>query len=154
LLDIKSGTETLGSQPNNSCIYLFALLEGNAVLFGNGVLAVPLSEPDGLAGSLAEEIQFRASCFAASNWYNIHNIGRMKWEDSLHAFVSHNSPHRESFVNAATLAGNYRAGEYLSPLFVAFLDSAVHINHVAYFKMWYIFFEAFTFDSIQHFRLH
>jgi len=123
-------------------------------LFGHGVLAVSMSQAGRLAGSLAEIIQFCTPCFAASNRPNINHIRRMNWENSLHAFVVYDSPHREGFINPTTSAGNYCAGKHLNTLFVAFPDSAAHIYRVAYFKMRYILFEAFTFDSIQHFSFH
>ncbi len=58
-----------------------------------------MSQPDRLAGSLAEEIQFCTPCLSASNRLDIDNIRRMKREDSLYAFVAYDSPHGEGFVN-------------------------------------------------------
>lgn len=43
-------------------------------LFGNGVVAVAMSKSDGFAGSLAEVIQLRPPCFAASDGPDIDNI--------------------------------------------------------------------------------
>jgi len=113
-----------------------------------------MSELDGLAGPLAEVIEFCASCFTASNRLDIHNIRRMKREDSLHTLVIYDSPHSEGFIDAATFAGDYYAGKYLNALFVAFYDSAPHIYRIAYFEMRYIFLEAFTFGSVQQFCFH
>jgi len=112
------------------------------------VFAVSLSESNRLAGPLAEEIQFCTPCFAASNRLDIEYVRRMKREDSLHAFVIDDSPHRKGLVNAPPLSGDYRAGEYLNTLFVAFSDSAMNINHIAYFKMRCIFPETLAFDGI------
>ena len=109
---------------------------------------MPVSQLDGLAGSLAEEIEFRTPCFAASEWSDIDDIGRMKGEDSLHAFVIYDSPHSEGFVNPPASACDYRAGEYLNPLFIAFFDSAADIYRIAYFEVWYIALEPFAFDGI------
>jgi len=96
---------------------------------------VPMSEPDGLAGSPAEIIQFCTSCFAASNGLDIDNIWRMNRENALDALVIDNSPDRKSFVNAPAPAGNYRAGKYLFADFVAFLDKTMDINKIAYFEV-------------------
>ena len=45
--------------------------------FRGSVLAVALGEPDGLARSLAEVIEFCPSCFAASDWFYVDDAGRM-----------------------------------------------------------------------------
>jgi len=118
------------------------------------VLAVALGQPDRLACSLTEEIQFCTPCLSASNRLDINNIRRMKREDSLYALVAYDAPHDEGFANPPALSGDYCTGKYLSPLLVAFFDSAVHIYHIAYFEMWYSLLQAFTFNCIQHFRFH
>ena len=45
------------------------------MLSGYGVVAVPLGELDGLAGSVAQVIELGPPCFAASNRLDIENIG-------------------------------------------------------------------------------
>jgi len=118
------------------------------------VFAVALNQLDGFAGALTQVIQFCPSCFAASNRLDVSNVGRMEREDSLHALIIDDSPHREGFVDTPSLAGDYRAGKNLCPLFVAFLDAAMDVHNIAYFKVRYIFLETFTFNGIQHFGFH
>ena len=72
----------------------------------------------------------------------------MNGEYSLYALVIYDSAHREGFVNPAASACDYRAGKYLDTLLVAFFDSAVHIDHIAYLEMRYILLEAFTISSL------
>lgn len=43
-------------------------------LSGDGMVAVPLSESDGLAGSLPEEIELSPAFFAASNRLDIKDV--------------------------------------------------------------------------------
>lgn len=78
----------------------------------------------------------------------------MNWEDSLDSLVIDDSAYRESFVNTASLAGDYCAGKQLRADFVALFDATTHVNNIADFEMRYIFFEAFGLDSIQQFRFH
>ncbi len=118
------------------------------------MLAVASCQSDRFAGSLAKVIELRTSCFSASNWFDAEDIGRMKGEDALDAFVIHDSPNREGLVHAAPLACDYRAGEDLSTLLVAFFDSTAHIDHIAYFKMRHIFPEAFALNSVQYLVFH
>ena len=102
------------------------------------MLAVSVSEADGLAGSLAKVIEFCASCFAAADRLDIDDVRRMQREDSLDALVIDDPPHSECFADAAASSGNYSAGEYLYTLFVAFLDAATDIYGIAYFKVRYL----------------
>lgn len=111
--------------------------------------AVPVSQFDRFTCSLAEEIKFRPSCLAASHRPDIYNVGRMKWENPLHALVIYNSPHGENLVGSTSLAGNDGAGEYLNTLFIAFFNAAVDVNNISNLKVWYILFEAITFNGIQ-----
>lgn len=118
------------------------------------MLAVPMSQLDCFAASLAEIIEFCTSCFAASSRPNINHIRRMKRENPLYPLVIYDAPHREGFINPTAFAGDYCAAKYLYPLFIAFFDSAPHIDNVAYLKMWYILFETFALNSIQHLSFH
>ncbi len=118
------------------------------------MFAVAVGEFDGLAGSLAEEIEFCASCFAASGRLDIDDIGRMKREDTLDALVGDDSADSEGFVDASASAGDYRAGKYLDAFFIAFPDSAAHIYGIAYFKMRYIFLQSFALDSVEYLGFH
>ena len=114
------------------------------------MLAVASCQSDRFAGSLAKVIELRTSCFSASNCFDAEDIGRMKREDALDAFVIHDSPNREGLVHAAPLACDYRAGEDLSTLLITLFYPRAHINHIAYFKMRYIFPETFALNSVQH----
>jgi hypothetical protein len=118
------------------------------------VLAVSVGELDSFTRSLAEEIEFRPSYFAASGRFDIDDIGRMQRENSLDAFVIHDSSYREGLVDAAALAANDGDGKDLHPLLVALSDPTLHVDRIAYFKMRYAFFEAFAFYRIEHFSFH
>ena len=118
------------------------------------MFAVALSEPNSFAGSLAKEIQFCPSRFAASNRLYVNNIRRMEREYSLYTLVIDNSAYREGLVDSAAFAGNYYACKDLNPFFVAFLDSAVHIDRIAYFEMRYVLLEVLTLYSVKQFCFH
>jgi len=126
----------------------------NQQLFSGGMFAVPVGQSDRLASSLAEIIQLRAPCFAASNRLNINHIRRMNRKNTLHPLVADYPPHRESLINSTTFTGNHRAAKYLYALFIAFFDAAAHIYNIAYFKMRYIFFEILALNSIQYLSFH
>jgi len=113
------------------------------------VFAVSVREPDGFACSLAEKIEFCAPYFSASDGPDIDDVGRMEGEDSLDALVAYYSADGECFVDSAALSGDYSAGKNLHALFVAFFDSAVDIDCIAYLEMWYIFPEALALNRIQ-----
>jgi hypothetical protein len=114
------------------------------------VFAVAMRQPDPFAGSLSKVIELRTFCFSASNRFDTKDIGRMKREDALDTLVIYDSPNREGLIHAAPLSCDYCAGEDLGTLPVAFFYSRTHINHIAYFKMRYIFPETFALNSIKH----
>jgi hypothetical protein len=118
------------------------------------VIAVPLGQLDGFARSLAQVIQLRPSCLAASDRPYIQDVGRMQREDSLDALVIDDSPDREVFVDAPAFARDYRAGKHLRALFVALFDTAVNIHYIAYLEVRDIVLETFAFNSIQYFSFH
>jgi hypothetical protein len=118
------------------------------------VLTVALREFDGFAGSLAKKIQFRTSCFAASNRRYIDNIRRMKREYTLYAFIIYNSAYGESFVDSTAFAGNYRSGKDLNPFFIAFFNPATHIDRIAYLEMRYVLLQILTFYSVKYLCFH
>jgi hypothetical protein len=99
------------------------------------VLAVPLGEPDGLAGSVAKVVELGPPGLAASDRFDIDNVGRMQREDSLDALVGDDPPDREVFVDAPAFTGDYRAGKYLRSLFVALSDPAVNIDDITYLEV-------------------
>jgi hypothetical protein len=105
------------------------------MLSGYGVIAVPLGEPDGLAGPVSQVVELRPPGLAASNRLDIEDIGRMQREDSFDALVTDNSPDCEGFVNAPAFPGDDRAGKYLCSLFVALFDSAVDLDDITYLKV-------------------
>jgi len=78
----------------------------------------------------------------------------MKGENSLDPFVGNNSADSEGFVDAATFACDYCAGENLDAFLVAFFNLAAYVNRIAYFEMRYIFFKAFAFNSIEQLCFH
>jgi len=75
----------------------------------------------------------------------------MKWEDSFHALVIHDSTHCEGLINPPASSRDYCAAKYLYTLFVAFFDAATDIYRIAYFEMRYLFLQPLTFNSVQHF---
>jgi hypothetical protein len=105
------------------------------MLFRDGVVAVPLSELDGLAGPVTQIIELGPPGFAASNRPDIEDVGRMQREDSFDALVTDHSPDCEGFVYTPAFAGDYRAGKYLSSLFVALFDTAVDLDDIAYLEV-------------------
>ena len=118
------------------------------MLSGYGVVAVPLGELDGLAGSVAQVIELGPPCFAASNRLDIENIGRMQREDALDSLVGDDPPDCEVFINAPAFAGDYRAGKYLRPLLVALLNAAVYLYDIAYLEMRDLLFERLALDGV------
>jgi hypothetical protein len=113
------------------------------------MLAVALSQLDGLAGSLAEIIKFGSPRLAAADRLDVDDIGRMKREDSLYSLIGYYSPDGEHLIDASAFAGDYRAGEHLNPFFVAFLDFATDVYHIAYLEIGHFFLQAFAFNGIQ-----
>ncbi len=118
------------------------------------MVAVPLSELDGLAGPTTQIIELGSPGLAASDRLDIENIGRVQREDSFDALVTGDSPDGEVFVYAPASAGNNRTGEYLRSLFVALFDTAVNIHYIAYLEVRDIVLETFAFNSIQYFSFH
>ena len=112
------------------------------------MVAVPLSESDGLAASLTQIMQLGTPCFAASDRLDIENVGRMQREDSLDALVGDYSPDCEVFVNAPAFAGDYRAGKYLRAGFVALLDTAVDLDDITYLEMRDFALKTFALDGV------
>jgi len=110
--------------------------------------AMPLGELYRLSGPLTKIIQLGPSFFTASNRLYVYNVGRVKGEYSLYSFIVHDSSDCKGLVNAAAFAGDYCAGKYLNAFFIAFPDFTADINHIAYFEMGRIFFQTFTFNSI------
>ena len=123
-------------------------------LFGNGTLAASMSESYGLAGPFAEIIEFSASRFSTSDRSDIHDIWRMKREDSFDALVAHDSSDGKGFVNSAASACDYGPGEYLNTFLVAFFNAAAYIYSITYFETWYVFFKASAFNSIKQLCFH
>lgn len=118
------------------------------------MLAVPLCQLDGLAGSLTQIIQLCPSLFAASDRLDVHDVGRMYREDTLDAFVVDDSPYREALVDAPAFAGDYRACKYLRTLFVAFFNTAVNVHYIAHLEVGYTALKTLTFYGVQNFSFH
>jgi hypothetical protein len=108
-------------------------------LFGNGMFAVPLGEPDRLACTFTEVVQLCPSCLAASQRPYIDNIRRMKRENSLDTFVVNNTADGEVFINSPPLTCDYGACKYLRTFFIALLNATVDVNDIAYLEMRYLF---------------
>jgi hypothetical protein len=117
-------------------------------LSGDGVFAVSLGELDCLAAPLAQVIKLGPPCFAASDWFDVDNVGRMQRKDSLDALVGDDPPDREVFVDAAAFAGDNRAGEYLRSLFVALSDPAVNLDDITYLEVRDFFLERLALDGV------
>jgi len=123
-------------------------------LFGDRVLAVPLCQLDGLAGSLTQVIKLRTSLFAASDGLDIHDVGRVQREDSLDAFVVYDSPDREALVDAPAFTRDYRTCEYLRTLLVAFFDAAVNVHYIAHLEVGYAALKTLALYGVQNFSFH
>jgi hypothetical protein len=111
----------------------------NIRLFGNGMVAVSLGEPDRLARTFTEVVQLCPPCLAATKRPDIENIRRMKRKNSLDTFVVNNATDGKVFINPTTLACDNGACKYLRTFFIAFFDAAVDVNDIAYLKMRYLF---------------
>jgi hypothetical protein len=118
------------------------------------VVAVALGELDGFSGSLAEVVELRASCFAASDGLYVEDVWGMEREDSLDSLVADDSSDGEVLVDSAAFACDDGAGEYLGADLVAFGYAAVDVNNIAYLEVRDILLEAFAFNGIQHFSFH
>jgi len=99
------------------------------------MVAVPLGKLNGFAAPVAQIIELGPPCFAASNRFDIDDVGRMQRENSFDALVGNNPPDREVFVNAPALAGDDRAGEYLRSLLVALFNPAVYLYDITYLEV-------------------
>src|SRR5450755_190077 len=60
----------------------------------------------------------------------------MQRENPLHAFVVHDSPHREVLVRPRPLLHDYDTAEDLNALFFAFDDPSRHVHCVPHRKLW------------------
>jgi len=99
------------------------------------VVAVPLFESDGLAGPVTQIIELGSPGLAASDRFDIEDIGRIQREDSFDTLVTDHSPDREVFINAPAFAGNDRAGKYMRSLFFALFDTAVNLDDITYLEV-------------------
>lgn len=75
------------------------------------MVAVPLSELDGLAGPATKIIELGPPGLAASYRLDIEDVGRVQREDSFDSFVTDNSPDGKGFVNPPAFARYNRAGK-------------------------------------------
>ena len=112
------------------------------------MVAVPLGEPDGLAGPTTQIIELGSPGLAASDRLDIEDIGRMQREDSFDALVTDHSPDREVFINTPAFAGNDRAGKYLRSLFVALFDTAVNLDDITYLEVRDLVLETLAFNGV------
>jgi len=112
------------------------------------VCAVLLGQSYGFAGAFSQVIKFRTFGFAASQRPDVEDIRTIQREDTLDAFIVDDSADGEHLIYAAAFAGNDGAGEDLNTLLVAFDDSAMNINRIAYLEMRDIVFEALALDRI------
>jgi hypothetical protein len=99
------------------------------------MVAVPLFEPDCLAGPITQIIELGPPGLAASDRLDIYDVRRVQREDSFDALVTGESTDGEVFVNAPAFAGNHRAGKYLRSLFVAFFNTTVNLYDIAYLEV-------------------
>ena len=112
------------------------------------MVAVPLFEPDGLAGPVTQIIELGSPGPAASDRFDIEDIGRMQREDSFDALVTDHSPDREVFINAPAFASNDRAGKYLRSLFVALFNTAVNLDDITYLEVRDLILETLAFNGV------
>src|SRR4051794_1504343 len=89
---------------------------------GHGLSAAALTELDGLAHAVTEEVQLGAADDAGPLHFHLGDARRMQRELALHAFTLHNPPDRERLPCPAAGAGNHHAVEDLNALLVAFQD--------------------------------
>jgi hypothetical protein len=118
------------------------------MLSGYGVVAVPLSEPDGLAGPISQIIELCPPGLTASYWPDIEDIGRMQRENSLDTLVTDDSPDGEGFINAPAFTGDYRAGEDLCSLFVALSNAAMNLDDITYLEVRDFALKTFALDGV------
>jgi hypothetical protein len=112
------------------------------------MVAVPLGESDGFAGSLAEEIKLGPAFLTASDRLNIQNVRRVQREDSLHAFVVDDSTDSKALVNTPAFPADHRPGKDLRAFLVALSDPAVNVYHVANLEMRNILLQTLAFNGI------
>ena len=99
------------------------------------MVAMPLFEPDCLAGPATQIIELCPPGLAASDRLDIDDVWRVQGKYSFDALATGESPDGEVFVNAPAFAGNDRAGKYLRSLFVALFDTAVDLDDIAYLEV-------------------
>ncbi len=112
------------------------------------MVAVPLSELDGLACLTTQIIELSSPGLAASDRLDIDDVRRVQGENPFDALVSSESPDGEVFVNTPAFAGNDRAGEYLRSLFVALFNTAVDLDDIAYLEMRDIVLETLALNGV------
>ena len=110
--------------------------------------AVPLFEPYGLTGPIAQIIELGSPGLAASDRLDIDDIGRMQWEDSFSALATDHSTDREVFINAPAFACNDRAGKYLRSLFLALFDTAVNLDDITYLEVRDLALKTLAFNAV------
>ena len=118
------------------------------------MVAVPLCQPDGLAGPLAEVVQFCPPCLAATDRPYVQDVRRVQRENAFHTLVIDDPPDSEALVDAPAFAGNHRAGKDLRAFLIAFLYAAVNIDYIAYLEMRDLFLQTFALNGVQKFRFH
>ena len=112
------------------------------------MVAVPLGEPDSLAGPLPEEIKLGPAFLATADRLDIQHVRRMHREDAFHALIIDDSPDRKGLVNTPAFPADNRAGKDLRALLVALPDPAVNVHHVADLEMRDIIFQTCAFNGI------
>jgi hypothetical protein len=102
--------------------------------------------------AIAEVVQFCAPNAAFAGRFYFNYTWARHWEDTLNAFTTNNATNGERAVAAAVTAfhADDGASENLNALFVAFFDSSVNVNGIAYTKLTEISMAAFCilFDEI------
>ena len=73
----------------------------------------------------------------------------MQRENPLDPLVINYTSYRESLVYPPAFSADYRAGKYLRPGFIAFLDPAVHVHRIAHLKVRDLFLQALALNGIQ-----
>lgn len=118
------------------------------------MVAVAMCQPDGFTCAIAQVIQLRSSRLSAPDGRYVQNVRRMKREDSLDPFLPHHPAYGEGLADSAALACYHRAVKCLRANLVALLDSALHIDNIAYLEVRNLVLQTLIRNGIKYLSLH
>ena len=113
-----------------------------------------VAELCGLAGTLAQEIEFCASGLAGADRDNIHYVWRVDGENSFDTFPRDDPADGEYLVNAVSFAGDDGAREGLNAFLVAFNDFTADVNNISHAEKGDVLLQRFALNNVQHIGLH